>query len=285
MGLHMKKRTTASHNGVRVAPVKMYKTPKYPTQAEAFGDPELLKNLPPSWVKNATVTVAAGLLVACSSALCVTVNGNDISLNGNNEKYLNVAPVFEHGSGTGSMGCVMVVPPVFLSEQDALAVIRSAAEGAGISFNDTPPGHVAASNRMSSIRKLGNGRVELKLFDEKNGVAAAFIEMRSAEETIETTPKLSVSNYNALGLARLTADDFARQNGDIVVGVFYDPGIRGENAPVFQRAPLMHETKPGEKTPAEYQQEYINDATEFLKTQLRNQVLDFLEWLKAQGII
>jgi hypothetical protein len=35
-----------------------------------------------------------------------------------------VAPIFEHGEGRGAIGCVVVSPPVFLSEEEAVQIIR-----------------------------------------------------------------------------------------------------------------------------------------------------------------
>jgi len=280
----MKNQAAASYNGVTVSTVRKYKIPKYPTQAEAFGDPELLRKLPPSWAKNVTVKTAAGLLGAL--ALVSYAAGNEPAQSGNNPdngNLLKVAPIFEHGRGTGSTGCSMVVPPVFLSEQEALAVIKSAAADAGIFLNDSPPGYVATSNRRSGITALGNGSVSLELFDAKKKIAASFISMREAEVLIEGFMS-SVSNYSARELAEMSAEDFARQNGDIVVGVFYDPGTSGDkDAPVFQMAPLKR--NPDEKTYDEYLNEYLSDTTAYLKKQLRAQVLDFIEWLQAQGII
>ncbi|MCZ7584672.1 MAG: hypothetical protein M5R36_15785 [Deltaproteobacteria bacterium] len=49
-----------------------------------------------------------------------------------------VAPVFEHGEGRGSIGCVMVNGPVFLSEEEALAVIKTALEKRGLTGFGSP---------------------------------------------------------------------------------------------------------------------------------------------------
>ncbi len=35
---------------------------------------------------------------------------------------ISVAPIFEHGEGRGATGCVVIVPPVFLSEEEALQI-------------------------------------------------------------------------------------------------------------------------------------------------------------------
>ena len=35
-----------------------------------------------------------------------------------------VAPIFQHGEGRGATGCIVMSPPVFLSEEEALLVVR-----------------------------------------------------------------------------------------------------------------------------------------------------------------
>jgi len=187
----------------------------------------------------------------------------------------------------GSFGCVMVTPSIFLSEQEALAIINNVAEDAGIFLNDPPPEYIATSNkRPSGLTALGSGNVGLKLYDAKKGVAAAFIAMSDAEIKTEGI-RLSVTNYNALELANMAAGDFARQNGDIAVGVFYCPGR--PPGPAFNINQFANENLPPGKNYNEYYNEvlneYRNEMNAYLEKHLRAQVRDFLEWLQAQGII
>jgi hypothetical protein len=37
---------------------------------------------------------------------------------------ITVAPIFEHGTGRGATGCMVITPPVFLSEEEALLILR-----------------------------------------------------------------------------------------------------------------------------------------------------------------
>ena len=50
-----------------------------------------------------------------------------------------VAPIFQHGEGRGATGCIVMSPPVFLSEEEALQVIREemAAKGVQLGTNQT----------------------------------------------------------------------------------------------------------------------------------------------------
>jgi hypothetical protein len=49
-----------------------------------------------------------------------------------------VAPIFEHGEGRGATGCVVVTFPVFLSEEEAMQVIREELAEHGIDLTRGP---------------------------------------------------------------------------------------------------------------------------------------------------
>jgi len=195
--------------------------------------------------------------------------------------FLNVAPVFFHGGGTGSMGCIMVVPPVFLSEQEALAIIKNAAEGSGLHFSTKTPDYKATDNKTGNKiwdgetdEMLGEGNVGLDLYDAEKKVAVAFISMREAQVLPET---ISISGFDARGLAELAAKDFAKQKGDVSVGVFYDPGNWGSD----EHRRIYDEFEEQAMDTDQYRA-----ALKALAEQdLRAQVRDFVAWLQNQGII
>jgi len=199
----------------------------------------------------------------------------------------------------------MIVPPVFLSEEEAFAVIKGEAESYGLTFNANPPEYIATNNKPKEISQyswenpkyvLGDGNVGLNLYDEKKGVAAAFISMEEAEEIYPNGPWISFTDYQPKALAELTSEDFSRQNGDIAVGVFYDPGIDWENEE-YQRIRDEYNSKRSElqydeSNPDEYNQksneilaEYEANIKVLIEEQFRAQVRDFIEWLQGQGII
>jgi len=194
------------------------------------------------------------------------------------------------------MGCEMVVPPVYLSEQEALAIIRGAAEAAGLMFGDAPPGYVATSNRVDGKGKndrytLGDGSVGLDLYDAKAGVAAAFITMRGATVQYDGWG-MSISDHKPRELAELSAADFAKQKGDLTVGLFYDPGNGGQELydEFSQKMQELYENYANDSAKHEEKwreiiAEYEAKIRAYQAEQLRAQVLDFIEWLQAQGII
>ncbi|MCL1859401.1 MAG: hypothetical protein FWF92_09265 [Oscillospiraceae bacterium] len=315
---------------VKVMPVKKYAFPKYPTLEDAQCAPLLLRKLPSRWEKNAKVVAAVGLLGAMTLTSCGILepkNNTGTGYSAESENFLNVAPIFVHGEGTGSMGCVMIAPPVFLSEQEALAIIKSETETSGLNFSAVPPEYTATNNKAKETSQyswenqkyvLGGGNVGLDLYDDKKGVAVTYISMLEAEERYvdkngEVTMWSSVSSYHSKELAELTADDFSQQNGDISVGVLYDPGTDWQSDGQ-KRILEEYNTKTSEVYKTYYEPHIIYDDEGFVDTDkmdlyeyrrkydeaikeyeentkaiieedLRAQIRDFIEWLQSQGII
>ena len=56
----------------------------------------------------------------------------------NDEKQASVlvAPIFEHGKGRGATGCIVIAPPVFLSEEDARQAIEEELKRIKINFTN-----------------------------------------------------------------------------------------------------------------------------------------------------
>ena len=305
-------------NNIIAAPVKKYSTPKYPTRIVADRSPELLRKLPSRWQKNAAVVTAAGLLGVITLTSCGLLepkNNTGTGYNPGSVNLLNVAPVFIHGEGTGSMGCMMIAPPVFLSEEEALAVIKSEIETAGLDLSAKPPEYIATDNKHREISQyswenqhyvLGGGSVGLELYDAQKGVAATFISMEEAEQIFPNGPWISFTDYNPRELAELTVEDFSKQNGDIAIGVFYDPGKDWESEEQkrildeydAKRSEITEKYRDTvtqlieEENREEYDKEYSEALAEYeanaksiIEEDLRLQVRDFIEWLQGQGII
>lgn len=88
---------------LKVTPLKTYPTPRYPDKDAVKANPKLL-------------------MTACKAAQPQITAGT--------------APLFEHGSGHGSLGCSTVVLPIFLSEEEAYSIIIELAMAEEIHFND-----------------------------------------------------------------------------------------------------------------------------------------------------
>jgi hypothetical protein len=114
---------------MKIAPVKQYAKPGFPTHQILDKHPELLNVIPERWRANPVVLAAlTGLCLLMSS------HRSGAADNATPGTAAKVAPIFLHGDGRGSNGCTAVNPPAFLSEAEAYAVISEEAKRAGISF-------------------------------------------------------------------------------------------------------------------------------------------------------
>jgi hypothetical protein len=79
-------------------PVEHHKPPAYPTRRE--------------------VLAGAASFALASVANCTFVFAKS------EEGKITVAPIFKHGEGRGATGCVVMTPPVFLSEEEGMQILR-----------------------------------------------------------------------------------------------------------------------------------------------------------------
>jgi hypothetical protein len=117
-------------------PVQQSKSPSYPTRRDVLA--------------GAATFAAAGLC----GRLCVfaaTEEGKTI-----------VAPLFEHGEGRGATGCIVVSPPVFLSEEEAMQIIREELGKHGIRLRpgDLLKGVQILHRHEERIKENGQSRIE-----------------------------------------------------------------------------------------------------------------------------
>lgn len=138
---------------MNIQPVTKYKMPKYPQKIEVMKNPTILNYVPSRWKKNAIVMTAFSLtltLSACSAHSSANLGvspGSDApsltptaSVPLENTMVYTAAPIFEHGSGSGSYGCSSITAPYFFSEEEALEIIRAEAESYGnITFLSSNP--------------------------------------------------------------------------------------------------------------------------------------------------
>jgi len=170
-----------NQNVLSLSPVRDYAPPKYPTFLDAKNDPRLLKKMPSRWRKNMAVFTCMGL-VGLTTLGCIVTSCESF-----------------HFGGAGGGGPFYVV---YLTEQEALALIREKGESAGLDFSAEPPGNIVRVNR---------NWIGLDLFDEDKGVAVSYI-YHPWDADQET--------------ATLVREAFSNQNNDFSVGVFYNPGQR-----------------------------------------------------------
>lgn len=223
-----------------------------------------------------------------------------------------VAPIFEHGEGRGSIGCVVVSPPVFLSEEEALQVIKEELTEVGIRLG---PGRELTEVTVKYVdpwqRKrmdgdswfgesaaAGTGKASLAAIDPENQVGIEFVAAwdcdRFAGGVFST-----VSTYETKDLAKHIAAAIRDQGrGGLRIGLFYDPLAHCDWDWSDADDPLPAEIaeagseqvsadnanrEPGERDLDGWNQRFDRiekSARRQAKDQLRRQARDFVAWLR-----
>jgi hypothetical protein len=303
-------------------PVRKYTQPKYPTRLEIAVRPALLqRHQPPAWRKWPELTGAAGLFLLADTARLPAADSSpkgSQALTQTNAVAI-VAPIFEHGEGRGADGCIVMSPPVFLSEEAALQVIREemATKGVQLRTNQTK----VAGVTFGSLWKPGVGSQQepfkADVADPKKKVFVEFLSERDArlwdwerereERATRGTNSAfvvysSVNSYDLPQTAAYFAKRVKQQATDkVYFGTFYDP-IAGTwnfghqaaaEPPAGQAKPTGHwedvkftngsltATWSGQGKPPGQRVDPIIESRRLL----RLQVQDFLKWLQAQGAI
>jgi len=277
---------------MELKPVKNYKVPKYPDKKIILSNPDMLKLTPKRWTKNINTQIAFSSLLIMMLTACgpkydnsneVNIVGSDpTSEPGNTTVY--VAPIFEYGDGRGSFGCVSVAPPAFLSEEEAYQVICDEAKKRGINFEksnevlkdiqipvtytfieykpnpDNPDEYIP----VYPSKTKENGNLELDGYDESKKIAFEFVSVDDYRGWQGKSGIMSsVESYHVLDAAKTLREGIAEKENGKYIGVFYDPIASVD----------FTQSKASEKR------------KEASKELLRQQVADFIEWLKAMNVI
>ena len=276
---------------VKIMPVRKRITPKYPDQYSTQLNHLLLANKPVRWnaapVAGTVLSAVVMLGLAGCNYIGTTTTGNDYGTPTSGVPAPPpIIPFFEHGDGIGVYGCVAVAAPVFLSEDDAFAVIKDEFEKLNLTVRQSGftitniqipkfnPYYSADNNNNSMQTKEGTLVFDFAV--ENRNIVMEFIsndDMRSWEfvepDTDGNTIWSSVSNYNYKEAARTLNTSLNHTSYDTVHGVFYDP------------AESVVSKDDQKKTYEQLEEEARQRAFDALREQVR----DFLAWLSAQGII
>jgi hypothetical protein len=278
-------------------PVRRMRSVGYPTKFEVLAHPEVLaRHVPPGWLARREIAGAVGVFLAANAAGCGDRTtgsapggpGQDPRL----EKVALVAPIFEHGRGQGegrfSLSCVAVAAPTYLPEEEALRVIGEELARAGLQMSER---HVELRSVIIAGREFHRG------YEWISGQRAGFTPVKGPLELDLRDPVRHVAveyvctdNFDRLGghdenqwsmdikgVAASVAGEVRKQGHGLYFGAFYDPveyyGYGGW-------ARLNDEDGSG----FHYEASEPEALTESQRL-LRQQVRDFVDWLKAQGAI
>ena len=188
---------------------------------------------------------------------------------------LPAAPLFEQGGGIGVYGCVSVAAPVFLSEDDAFAILSNEFKKQGLAVEKSNtrlekfPLPVTlrepwddSGDKPFSTKK---GTLEIDFQVVGKPVEMEFVSKVDYDAWAKGSPSASVESNDFKRAAQTLVKGFDAQESWQTRAAFYDPA---EVAPAKDNHPADR---------AESQR--------LSEEALRRQVQDFLRWLAANGII
>jgi len=204
-----------------------------------------------------------------------------------------VAPIFDHGKGRGAIGCVVMAPPVFLTEEDALQVIQDELSKAGIELTSQRIvlSEVPIKARIERYERKGNEgitRVEegepatplkLQLADPKRHVGIEFVGQANYHAVGGASSMSTVHSYDFKDRANFVAQQVRAKSRGLYVGVLYDPAV-----PVPQLQLTSEQWKDRDLVQRRYK-EAGEQGRASAREDLRKQVRDLAAWLKQQGAV
>ncbi|MGC4115669.1 MAG: hypothetical protein QM765_13910 [Myxococcales bacterium] len=265
--------------------------PQYPTRSEVTSEPALLeKAMPAAWRRDELFAAVAAFAVAANTACSPTSPGSAASpatppasaspasaspaataspASAAEGGKAIVAPVTSHGEGFATTGCDVVAPPVFLSEDEAIKVIKDEAAKRGLMLTAVPKPIVGVGVTRPTNKADDYSPREMKPFvpdlaDEQHGIALEFVsehdefQYRAPEAPQGLLPSLIYRYQTKTGAQALSERVAAKASQKVFFGALYDPA--GATRDTERKKTANREL-------------------------LRLQVVDFLDWLKAQGAL
>ena len=238
----------------------------------------LMENLPPKWKYKTEIAGIVGFLLAVNCRTDYSILGSDIA----SDAPAIVAPIFENGDGYGSTGCVVINPPVFLSEEEAIAVINNLlkVKGFHLSENNIPMENITVyHNKLCAYQNPerteipGENRpLEVDAYDSNKKLAIEFVSKTDSDKFQKKERDcnywISAYSYNIKGAAEELSRRVKEDGKGVYFGTFYDPVADVDNY-----------------DPNDWYHDYSEEKREKSKQILKEQVQDFVKWLKAQGVI
>jgi hypothetical protein len=286
--------------------VGRYRAPGYPAKLEVVSDPGLLRqNTPAAWRAVPQLAGAVAFLLSANTTLC---RGADKKAP--NPGLAAVAPIFDHGEGRGATGCIVVAPPVFLSEEEALQVIQEEMAKGGVQLTkkkglidkvNTPLAEqVEDAKRQLSLqpREADSKRnligsdsgkrtpFEVDALNPEKHIAVEFVSADDFQRRCGHGWRTkdggyafsSVQAYRVKDFAAFVAERVQKEAKEkVYFGTFYDPcGYAVAKGPSSTNQAEMWK---------KHSEAARNASQAESKRLLRLQVQDFVKWLQAQGAI
>ena len=204
-------------------------------------------------------------------------------------QYTSAIPLFEYGEGTGTIGCESITAPVFMSEEEAFAILSAAFADAGMTLSRGAETLEQAQLPVTNMYDYGNekdryptkqGDLAPDGFLETVCLPVEFISRGDVEDWQgDTNTWSSVSGYNMIKTARTLAD-----NND-GVAVFYDPVTFMDYSK--WSTPERGDDESDEEFYARWDEARLQGerrAMEESERLLRLQAESLISWLRAEGL-
>ena len=287
----------------------------YPTLAEIQRMPELLARVPARWEQSSGFAALLGLLALATAPRAEAAENEtapaaaaldpDVAVaprdNGSavQKTAAVVAPMLEEAldqDGRGSFGCISVCPATFMPEDEALELIRTELEAAGLRLQEG----VELDNVMAPVQKpvdakahdprdwekgneLGPRPVRFDWADPERAVYVDYL----AQRDYRTWQGRSVSldnSFDFAALARKVAEAYGQHpaTNKTIFGVFFEPlADRGVAQPKLEGLSAEQARR------ASWESERMEAALKGEKSRdkLRRQVRHFVEFLKQEGVV
>ena len=197
---------------------------------------------------------------------------------------MTAIPLFEYGEGTGAIGCVSITSPVFLSEEEAFAIIYAAFAEAGLDLRQGGETLNGVNLPITDALDQGdpNGRYSTTQGSmipdgmlDAYGLPVAFVSTRDVADWYDNTGMgASVSSYNTRKTARTLAEN------NPYLAVFYDPVSSVDYNKVWELEQEAGESDEDFQARWEAMEQEISQESQTESARLlRLQVDAFIEWL------
>lgn len=312
-----------------IKPLKSYTPPAYPTQREAAQDAHLLERVPRRWGKGNPIAtlIGTGILIHIAGTGCRrddTAAGADtkgrIVAPAEHEQenvrettqarvipVTRVAPILEDAlanDGRGSFGCVASSAPVFLSEDEAMDLIRTELKKIGLKLtgnvtvdglqipsqppqpDDEDEMALSYDKKTRAItpesKKLAEGSYTFDLGTEDKSVVIKLLNVKDFNAWSYGEDWSSIQRVHFPWLTSRMRDAFAkRDTGEpVVIGLFFDPTV-------YPDRKFMYDWEEYKKDPEKEKMKWRqgqNEAQNIAREKLRQQVAHFAEYLKKEGV-
>ena len=266
-------------------------SPTYPTKLDALAAPGLLeKHVPAAWLGRREIAGALGVFLAANAAGCRQEAATPVGSRGRLDPKAAaiVAPLFEHGRGQGesrwALACIAVASPTYLPEEEALALIRDELSKSGLVLapqstalddviivgHELKYGFEWISNNKGREFEKVSGPLAADLVDPERQVVIEYV----AHEDFDPLGGDDRASWSMdiKGVAASVGREVARQGHGVYFAAFYDP---------VRYYAYYDKDYAGEGDWAGTESEAQSQARQML----REQVQDFVAWLKGQGVI